>query len=252
MSSVDNKHDLESIKQAERAVLSAIVLCYRAEESIDRVIGPLYKQLEGLDEQFELVLVANYDRDIADTTPKVVKEFSSQRSEVTVVSNSKEGAMGWDMRSGFEAARGEFLIVIDGDEQNPVEDLIKAYKLLRDSGADVVKGRRIARFDGYYRHLVSIVYNALFLILFRTTGLWDINGKPKGLTKSAYESMELKSDDWFADAEIVIEAKRKGLKVVELPVVFRQNQVRSSFVRVSAIFEFLGNMISSFFNRKAR
>jgi glycosyltransferase involved in cell wall biosynthesis len=223
-------------------VLSAIVLCYRAGESIRIVIDPLYEQLEDDGVPFELVLVANYNAGQEDPTPDVVRRWASEREHVTVVAEVKQGAMGWDMRSGLAAARGDYLLVIDGDAQNPPEDLSEMYRRMKANRADVMKGRRIARFDGPYRRIVSGGYNLLFMLLFRTRGLWDINGKPKGLTREAYEQLELKSDDWFIDAEIVLQAQRKGLRIIEMPVIFRRNDERASFVRFSAIWEFLGNM----------
>ena len=54
--------------------------------------------------------------------------------------------------------------------------------------------------------------------------------------------MNLTSDDWFIDAEIVLVAKRLGLRVVQLPVVFLENPQRASFVRPSSIWEFLRHM----------
>ena len=74
-------------------------------------------------------------------------------------------------------------------------------------------------------------------------GLWDINGKPKGLTRRAYEQIDLRSDDWFIDAEIILEARRNRLQIGEMPVVFRRNAERSSFVRLSAIVQFARNML---------
>jgi glycosyltransferase involved in cell wall biosynthesis len=226
----------------ERPELSAIVLCYRAGESILQVIDPLRALLEEADVPYELVLVANYAADSDDPTPTVVAEFARSHEHVRVVADVKQGAMGWDMRSGFAAARGEYLVVIDGDAQNPVEDLVEMYRQMKATGVDVMKGRRIARFDGPYRRIVSGVYNALFVVVFRTRGIWDINGKPKGLTRAAYQQLDLRSDDWFVDAEIVITARRRGLQVAEMPVVFRRNDERASFVRVSAIWEFIVNM----------
>lgn len=223
-------------------VISAIVLCYRAGESIGIVIDPLYEQLEDDGVPFELVLVANYNEGQDDPTPDIVRRWASEREHVTVVAEVKQGAMGWDMRSGFAAARGDYLLVIDGDAQNPPEDLSEMYRRMKANRADVMKGRRIARFDGPYRRVISTVFNTLFMMLFRTRGLWDINGKPKGLTRAAYEQLDLKADDWFIDAEIVLEAQRKGLRIIEMPVIFRRNDERASFVRVSAIWEFIGNM----------
>jgi glycosyltransferase involved in cell wall biosynthesis len=222
--------------------LSAIVLCYRAGDSILRVIDPLYELLRREGIRFELVLVANYWAGQSDPTPEIVGAFGAENDDVVVVSRAKQGAMGWDMRSGFDAAGGEIMIVIDGDGQNPVDDVVRLYRLMRETGAPVGKGRRITRYDGVYRRVISIVYNLLFRALFRSGRLWDINGKPKGIRRDAYEKMSLRTDDWFADAEIVLEARRLGLPIVEMPVVFHRNDERASFVRVSAIWEFIGHM----------
>jgi glycosyltransferase involved in cell wall biosynthesis len=233
-------------------VLSAIVLCYRAEESIRQVISPLHHQLVDAGVSFELVLVANFVADQTDPTPAIVREFAASHDHVRVIAEAKQGAMGWDMRSGLAAATGDYRIVIDGDAQNPVGDVLEMYRQMKLTGADVMKGRRIARFDGLYRRAVSGAFNALFMLLFRTRGLWDINAKPKGMTRDAYEKMRLRSDDWFIDAEIVLAARRGGLTIAEMPVVFRKNEVRASFVRVNAIAEFLGNMLRARLHRRRR
>jgi glycosyltransferase involved in cell wall biosynthesis len=230
--------------------LSAIVLCYRAEENIRHVVGPLHRDLAESGVGFEVVLVGNYNEGQADRTPEVVRALAGELDRVRTVIMPKQGAMGWDMRTGLDAAAGEYLVVIDGDAQNPVADVLRMYREMRRTGADVMKGRRIARFDGPYRRLVSYVYNSVFMLLFRTRGLWDINGKPKGLTRAAYERMGLKSDDWFIDAEIVLAARRAGLQVNELPVVFNRNEERASFVRANAIVEFIRNMARARLKRR--
>jgi glycosyltransferase involved in cell wall biosynthesis len=225
----------------ETPELSAIVLCYRAGQSILRVVEPLYQQVQDEGVPFELVLVANYWPGRDDDTPAVVEQFAGTHDHVRQIIRAKEGGMGWDMRTGLKAARGRYLVVIDGDAQNPVDDVVNMYRLMRSGGLEVMKGRRIARFDGVYRRIVSTTYNAAFRLLFWTRGIWDINGKPKGLTRGAYERMDLRSNGWFVDAEIVLAARRLGLKVGEMPVVFRASE-RASFVRPTAIFEFLVNM----------
>lgn len=222
--------------------LSAIVLCYRAGESIVRVVAPLYELLRKEGISFELVLVANYWPQQPDPTPAIVREFAADHDHVTAVVEAKEGAMGWDLKRGFDAARGKTMVLIDGDAQNPVDDVLRLYRLMRESNADVGKGRRVTRHDGAYRRLISFGYNLLFRALFGSGSVWDINGKPKAVTRGAYSQMRIRSDDWFADAEIMLEAKRLGLVVVELPVVFNRNDERASFVRPSAIWEFIVHM----------
>ena len=43
--------------------------------------------------------------------------------------------MGWDMRSGLAAATGAYLIVIDGDAQNPIDDVLRMYRRMKDERA---------------------------------------------------------------------------------------------------------------------
>lgn len=231
--------------------LSAIVLCYRAGHAAPRVLDPLARLLSESGVSHELVLVANYrPGDDSDPTPGVVRDWASGRDNVRLVISPKEGAMGWDMRSGLDAATGETLVVIDGDEQNPVEDVLRMYEQMKRTGVDVCKGRRIVRNDGPYRRVVSHGFNFLFRVLFGTGGITDINGKPKGLTRAAYEQLELRSNDWFIDSEMILDARRQGLRIDELPVVFRENPERASFVKPSAILEFLKNMARYRFTRR--
>jgi glycosyltransferase involved in cell wall biosynthesis len=205
------------------------------------VVEPLRRELTESGVDYELVLVANFWPDASDPTPDAVERYRGER--VKIVAHEKQGAMGWDMRSGFEAASGDVIVVIDGDTQNPTEDVLKMFRLMTNTGADVMKGVRISRFDGLYRRGISTVYNFLFRAMFGTTGLWDINGKPKAMTRSAYERMDLRADGWFIDAEIILEAQRGRMRIGEMPVVFRRNDQRASLVRASAIVEFLQSMV---------
>ena len=140
-----------------------IVLCYESRESLHRVVDPLYEQLEAADIAYELVLVANQWPHRPDPTGQVVEEFAQHHEHVRTVVEPKQGAMGWDMRSGLAAARGDYMVVIDGDAQNPVDDVLKMYRRMKQTGVDVMKGRRIARFDGPYRRAISLDYNLAFM-----------------------------------------------------------------------------------------
>ncbi|MBK6275601.1 MAG: hypothetical protein IPF58_13285 [Saprospirales bacterium] len=61
--------------------------------------------------------------------------------------------------------------------------------------------------------------------------------------------MELRSNDWFTDAEIMIEALKLNMKICELSTVFYKNERRSSFVGLSTVFEFIYNLFYYRFNK---
>lgn len=226
--------------------ISVIILCYRSGEYV-RIF---YKKVSDIlcqnNLDYEIVLVGNYRPETNDNTPEIVKEISASDSRVrTVIKEKKkpEQAMGWDMRSGFEAATGQTIAVIDGDGQMPPEDIPKLYDKLTKEHLDLCKGRRISRGDGLYRQFVSIVFNALMHLLFPGIVSNDINGKPKIFSREAYEKMKLKSNDWFIDAEIMLRARHFGMRVGEIEVKFHENEKRQSFISFKANFEFIKNII---------
>lgn len=223
---------------------SAVILCYRAGESIREFVNKiiLLMQKNNISE-YELILVGNYLKNSDDTTPKIVAEIASQNHKIRFVAKEKKGMMGWDMKSGLAVATGNYITVIDGDGQMPIEDLIKVYNKIREDGLDLAKTYRIKRGDDLWRKTVSFFYNLFFKILFPGLKSQDINSKPKIFSMETYKKLNLTSNDWFIDAEIMIQARRLHLKINEVPTFFRGPQGRKSFVKPAAIIEFIKNLI---------
>jgi len=224
--------------------ISVVVLCYRSEDYIRAFIAQLEKELEEEIIDYELVLVANYEKGSSDRTPEIVKEIAFGKPRMKVISNEKKGKMGWDMRSGLNAAIGSNIAVIDGDGQMPVSDIPLVYRIIISGKYDLVKTYRAKRYDGYYRLVLSFFYNLFFRVLFLPGfPTPDINSKPKVFTREAYSKMKLVSSDWFTDAEIMIEAFRNKLRICHVSTVFYENERRKSMVSMVTIFEFIYNLI---------
>ena len=197
------------------------------------------------------MLVGNYIEGSDDETPEVVTKLAEGSDNIRTVIRPKQGMMGWDMRMGLDAARGTYIGVIDGDGQFPPESIIACLLKCELEDLDLTKTYRVIRDDGLYRRLISTVYNALFSLLFGFK-VRDINSKPKIIRRDKYELLHLESDDWFADAEIVIRARELGLKVGETPVHFKVNDSRGSFVKPRAILEFTSNLLRYRFSPNQR
>jgi glycosyltransferase involved in cell wall biosynthesis len=228
---------------------SLVVLCYRSGQDIIPFVERLQRALSRCNFSWELVLVGNYIAGTDDKTPEVVTELAQRSPNIRTVIRPKQGMMGWDMRMGLDAARGTYIGVIDGDGQFPPESIIACLLKAELEGLDLTKTYRVLRDDGLYRRLVSFVYNGIFKLLFGFK-VRDINSKPKIIRRDKYELLNLTSDDWFADAEIIIRANEMGLKIGETPVHFVANDARGSFVKPTAILEFTSNLLKYRFKRR--
>lgn len=218
------------------------MLCYRGGEQILSYIRQIEEQLASARLRFQIVLVANYDS-TDDPTPEVVSRLCKTAKHFVPVIRKKEGKMGWDLKTGLDAATGECLAFIDGDGQTIPSDIMRLYSLLRNEGLDFCKIYRETRGDSLLRRIISVLFNSLFRLMFPSVRVKDINAKPKLITRTAYHQMVLTSDDWFIDAEIVLEAHRLALRFKEIPGDALANSWRKSFIGISAVCEFLKNLL---------
>jgi glycosyltransferase involved in cell wall biosynthesis len=227
---------------SEQVELSVIILCYRSGETVVDFIKKAEDLVKTLTDNYELVLVANYIEGSDDRTRDYVLKIEKENPRCKALCKPKEGMMGWDMRSGMDAANGKYICVMDGDGQFPIESISACFEEIRKGKYDLVKTYRTKRGDGAYRRTISKVYNFIFSIIFPGIGSQDANSKPKILKASAYEQMDLKSDDWFIDAEIMLNVRDKKMTFFELPIEFYELEGRSSFVKPAAIWEFMKNL----------
>lgn len=230
--------------------LSVVVLCYHSENIIEKFVEQLNNEITELNISCELILVANYDKHSHDKTPALANELAKKYTTIKVLAHEKEGGMGWDMRSGLSAAAGKYIAVIDGDAQMPASDIPIVYGIIKWGKYDLVKTYRAKRYDGIIRTTLSNTYNILFRILFSPNfPVRDINSKPKIFTNEAYQKMNLRSNDWFTDAEIMIQAFGHKLKIAEISTVFYKNERKTSFVGFKTVWEFIYNLLKYRFKK---
>ena len=226
--------------------ISIVILCYKAGKEIIKFIECIYSRGCERKIEFEIILVANYWPNENDITPAIVNRYALNKNNCLVVSLPKEGMMGWDMRSGLEKASGRVIVVIDGDTQFEPDLVFWVYDKLRTDNLDLCKTYRVDREDGIYRKFISNIFNIFFMLLFPVKkykkDYRDINSKPKAILSSAYQKMNLKADDWFIDAEIMLQARNLKLKIGSFPISFYRSE-RESFVKPIAIIEFIKNLV---------
>ena len=81
-------------------------------------------------------------------------------------------------------------------------------------------------------------------LLFPGIKALDVNGNPKLMSRETLRLLDLSSEDWFLDAEILLKARHLRLPVIELDVPGFAREAGGSSVVPATVLEFLGNIAS--------
>jgi undecaprenyl-phosphate 4-deoxy-4-formamido-L-arabinose transferase len=136
--------------------LSVVIPVYNEEAGLPALFGRLYPALDALRLEYELIFVNDGSRD---RSAALLREQFAKRPEVTrvVLLNGNFGQH-MAIMAGFERCRGERIVTLDADLQNPPEEIAKLLARM-DAGHDYVGGVRRERRDSALRRLLSRLMN---------------------------------------------------------------------------------------------
>jgi undecaprenyl-phosphate 4-deoxy-4-formamido-L-arabinose transferase len=138
--------------------LSVVIPVYNEEQGLQALFDRLYPALDKLGISYEIVFVNDGSRD---RSAAILREQFQRRPDVTRVLLFK-GNFGQHMAimAGFEQCRGQRVVTLDADLQNPPEDTgVLLAKM--DEGYDYVGSIRRQRSDVWWRHWASRAMNRL-------------------------------------------------------------------------------------------
>jgi undecaprenyl-phosphate 4-deoxy-4-formamido-L-arabinose transferase len=145
--------------------LSVVVPIYNEEQSLPVLFQRLTQALDKLNKTYEIIFVDDGSRD---QSAKMLTELYEQHpQQVRVIFFNRNFGQHMAIMAAFEHVRGEVIVTLDADLQNPPEEI---YKLLEkvDEGHDVVGGYRVNRQDSAWRKWASRLNN---YIRFRITNI---------------------------------------------------------------------------------
>jgi glycosyltransferase involved in cell wall biosynthesis len=220
--------------------LSLSIPCYNEAAGVRKTVEGLAAEFAAGGIDVELVLV---DNGSTDGTGDVIDRMIADGLPVTKCTVAVNRGYGLGVLVGLNAGRGTYIGAIPADGQVDPHDVVKVYRLLADARSPrLVKVRRRFRMDGFKRKVVSVVYNGVVNLVWGGLRSIDVNGSPKMFPREYLAPMNLRSTDWFLDAEILIRAKQLRLPVYELNVFAQMRSEGSSNVNSQTILEFLGNI----------
>jgi undecaprenyl-phosphate 4-deoxy-4-formamido-L-arabinose transferase len=141
---------------ASAPALSVVIPVFNEEAGLQPLFDRLYPALDKLGRSYEIIFVDDGSRD---RSAAMLKDQFLQRPDVTrvIVFNANYGQH-LAIIAGFEHCRGERIVTLDADLQNPPEEIGKLIAAM-DAGHDYVGSIRRARKDSWWRGLASKAMN---------------------------------------------------------------------------------------------
>jgi glycosyltransferase involved in cell wall biosynthesis len=195
--------------------ISAVLPAYNEEALIERTVTCVAAALRHLVPWFEIVVTNDGSRD---RTGDILARLRRARPDLhlRVVTHATNHGYGAALASGFDAARGDLIWLLDADGQFDPDDVAALLWALGDE-TDLAIGYRARRADPFARKLNAWGWKQLVNGLFGYTAR-DVDCAFKLFRREVWESMTVYARGATFSAELLIKARRLGFRIDELPV----------------------------------
>ncbi|MEJ2367217.1 MAG: glycosyltransferase [Acidobacteriota bacterium] len=139
----------------ENPDLSVVIPVFNEEENLPELVSRLKDALVALDRTYEVIFVNDGSRD---KSFSILKESAEADDRLVVIDFNRNYGQHAAVFAGFEASRGDIVVTLDADLQNPPEEIGKLVTKMEE-GYDVVGSVRVKRRDSLFRKLASRLIN---------------------------------------------------------------------------------------------
>ncbi len=215
--------------------LSIVIPTFNEEKIIEESVARLLPAIRR-GGPFELIFS---DDGSADGTPAILRNLAEMHAEIRVVGHARNRGKGAAIKDGVLASKGRFVLYTDADLVYGV-DQVDVYRAALTEGADLAIGSRghpDSRFVLHPRHFpylslrhrIGVTYIALVNRLLGL-GVSDTQCGFKMLRGDVARELfrETRIADFAFDVELLCLARKRGLRIVELPVQLRYRGSPSS------------------------
>ncbi|MCU0369814.1 MAG: bifunctional class I SAM-dependent methyltransferase/glycosyltransferase family 2 protein [Bacteroidales bacterium] len=165
---------------------------------------------------------------------RVREKYPDRRIKADVQPGAGKGDA---VRTGFQMAEGDILMILDADLTTPPEDMPKFYEAIRRNRGEFINGSRLVYpMEEEAMRLLNLLGNKFFSLFF--SYLLDQQVKDtlcgtKVLRKSDYEKIRANRGyfgdfDPFGDFDLLFGASKLNMKIVEIPVRYRNREYGST------------------------
>jgi glycosyltransferase involved in cell wall biosynthesis len=223
--------------------LSLVVPIYNEYESIPRLLDAITKVMVNLNYSYEIVCV---DDGSVDGSADLLREFATQDENLSVLLLRRNYGQTAAMAAGFDYARGNVIITLDGDLQNDPADIPMLMNKLNE-GYDLVSGWRKHRKDNQVTRLLpSKIAN---WIIGRVTG---VSLHDYGCSLKAYRAEVVHDMNLYGELHRFLPALAsiEGARITEVAVNHHARQFGKSKYGLGRTFRVVMDLLTVYFMKR--
>lgn len=197
--------------------LSVVIPVYNEADTILEII----ERVQRVDIEKEIIVVDDFS---TDGTRDVLGEISGGNHNLTVLYHGRNQGKGRALRTGFAAARGDYVIVQDADLEYDPEDYPKLLHPLELGKADAVYGSRFITTQEhrvlYFWHSLGNKFLTLLSNMTTDLNLTDMETCYKVFRRELIQSILLEEDRFGFEPEVTAKLARTGARIYEVGISY--------------------------------
>jgi glycosyltransferase involved in cell wall biosynthesis len=187
--------------------------CYNDAGTIPTMILRALEVLPQITDDYEVIVINDGSRD---DSGRVLDVIAARFDHLRVIHREQPSGYGGVLRSGFAAARKDWVFYTDGDAQYDVRELALLAARVGD-GVDMVNGYKIKRHDPRHRVIIGLAYQYFVKLAFGL-GIRDVDCDFRLMRRAIFDHIRLESTTGTITVELVKKIQDAGYTIVEVPV----------------------------------
>ena len=197
--------------------LSVVIPVYNEVHTVEEIID----RVQAVDVDKELVLVDDFS---TDGTRDLLAELEQRHENVRVFFHERNYGKGRALRTGFEKAQGDYVVIQDADLEYDPEDYHKLLRPLEAGKADAVFGSRFATTEEhrvlYFWHSVGNRFLTLLSNMFTDLNLTDMETCYKVFRRPLIQAIPLEEDRFGFEPEITSKLAKARARIYEVGIAY--------------------------------
>jgi glycosyltransferase involved in cell wall biosynthesis len=140
-------------------MISVVIPFFNEEQLVERLLEELRIALDTTGEKFEVICVNDGS---SDETLPILLNFRKENPYLKIISLSRNFGLQAAITAGIDYAKGDYVVIMDGDFQDPPELVPVLVEKIKSARADIVSAVRQSRNEKYTKRLYINIFHHIF------------------------------------------------------------------------------------------